>query len=200
VATKIKTSTLTSTTELTLFVEMCYEDMKSLVGKDVRLGDGIIGYVHEVIPQTATECRVTLRMDSRIAAGIFKGMLVTCEESKKKPDAMDAFYDAVLQDNSHRVRASVGHAVANALETSRRRQVDGTHYETMAMDPISWCELNKFTPLQFCMIKHAARYPRKDEDVLDLKKVIDYAMIALKQYGIEAFAQYSDTKENRGGK
>jgi hypothetical protein len=74
-----------------------------------------------------------------------------------------------------------------------RKQVDGNHYDTMAMDPVSFCDLNKHNPYQFSMIKHASRYPNKGEAVIDLKKVIDYAQLALlRQYGVESKIVYGD--------
>lgn len=74
-----------------------------------------------------------------------------------------------------------------------RKQVDGDHYDTMAIDPCHFCDVNKHNPYQFSMIKHASRYPNKNEAVTDLKKVIDYAQLALqRQYGIESKIVFGD--------
>lgn len=98
-----------------------------------------------------------------------------------------------LKDTPPPTPPSPGFTLGNLDKSNeKRQQVDGTHYAMMSIEPVDYALANQLNCLQFCMVKHASRYPNKGEAVTDLKKVIDYAQIALKrQFGVDSTITYA---------
>lgn len=62
-------------------------------------------------------------------------------------------------------------------------QVGGTHYSDMKKQPIEFISANNMNFIDGNMVKYASRHHAKNKDE-DLKKVIHYAILALKyDYG-----------------
>lgn len=71
----------------------------------------------------------------------------------------------------------------NESEKNLGKQVGGTHYSDMEMQPIEFIEANDMNFIDGNIIKYASRHRHKNKDE-DLKKVIHYAILALKyDYG-----------------
>lgn len=63
------------------------------------------------------------------------------------------------------------------------KQVGGTHYSDMKMQPIEFIQANNLNFVDGNMVKYASRHRQKNKDE-DIKKVIHYAILALKNdYG-----------------
>lgn len=74
-----------------------------------------------------------------------------------------------------------------------QQQIDGDHYRKLSIDPVEYSLANDLNCLQFSIVKHASRYPHKGEAIMDLKKVIHYAQIALeRQYGVLSQISYQE--------
>ena len=71
----------------------------------------------------------------------------------------------------------------NTMEKEIDKQVGGTHYSDMKMQPIEFISANNMNFIDGNMVKYASRHHAKNKDE-DLKKVIHYAVLALKyDYG-----------------
>lgn len=82
-------------------------------------------------------------------------------------------------------------------------QVGGTHYEKLAIDPFEYGYRNNLDPLSFTAIKYITRFRDKNGRE-DLKKVIHYAILALKyDYGykqedVERFLKEKFISQEKG--
>jgi hypothetical protein len=56
--------------------------------------------------------------------------------------------------------------------TITTRQVGGTHYEKLGIDPFTYALANKLDPLQFSVVKYVTRF-RDKAGIQDLNKAID---------------------------
>jgi hypothetical protein len=64
-----------------------------------------------------------------------------------------------------------------------KKQVGGTHYKDLAIQPVVYIQRNKLDFLQGNIIKYATRHKNKNKDE-DIKKVIHYAKLILQlEYG-----------------
>jgi hypothetical protein len=59
------------------------------------------------------------------------------------------------------------------------KQVGGSHYQDMAIQPIEFIMENQLDFIQGNIIKYAVRYKNKGQPVDDLRKIIHYAELAL---------------------
>lgn len=57
------------------------------------------------------------------------------------------------------------------------QQIDGSHYKKLKVQPIEFCEANRFRPIQTFIIKHASRVYDKGETITDFDKIIHYAQL-----------------------
>ena len=67
-----------------------------------------------------------------------------------------------------------------------RKEVGGTHYEEMAIQPIEYIQANKLSFLEGSVIKYTSRHRRKNGKQ-DLEKAIDCLKLIIKY-------EYSDTE------
>lgn len=58
------------------------------------------------------------------------------------------------------------------------KQVGGSHYKDMAIQPLDYCVANKLDPYQTNIIKYASRMYNKNQCISDLDKIIHYAELA----------------------
>lgn len=69
------------------------------------------------------------------------------------------------------------------MEQETSKQVGGTHYSDMNMQPIEFITANNMDFIDGNIVKYASRHRKKNKDE-DLKKVVHYAILALKcDYG-----------------
>ena len=67
-------------------------------------------------------------------------------------------------------------------QTAFERQVGGTHYRDLAIQPIMYSEANKLTPLAHSIIKYATRAGRKgtkEDHKKDIEKIVHCAELWL---------------------
>lgn len=67
-----------------------------------------------------------------------------------------------------------------------RKEVGGTHYEEMAIQPIEYIQANKLSFLEGNVIKYVTRHRLKNGKQ-DIEKAIDYLKLIIKY-------EYSDTE------
>ncbi len=60
----------------------------------------------------------------------------------------------------------------------KEKQVGGSHYKDMAIQPIDYCVENNLDPYQTNIIKYASRMYSKNQCLSDLDKIIHYAELA----------------------
>ena len=71
------------------------------------------------------------------------------------------------------------------------RQIGGSHYKSLKLQPIVFCEINGLSPIASNIIKYACRYKTirrhgvARPNVEDLRKIVHYAEIAI-QMELEA--------------
>ena len=70
-------------------------------------------------------------------------------------------------------------AIANA-EVKEAEIVTPKHYQTNSIDVIDFCKLYNLNFNLGNIVKYACRVGKKDNDIEDLKKVIDYAQREIK--------------------
>lgn len=69
--------------------------------------------------------------------------------------------------------------------TALDRQIGGSHYKSLKLQPIVFCEINGLSPIASNIIKYACRYKTIERhgvaspNVEDLRKIIHYAEIAI---------------------
>jgi hypothetical protein len=64
------------------------------------------------------------------------------------------------------------------MNNALQKQVGGSHYKNMAIQPIEFIHKNGLSFIQGCIIKYICRY-REKNGAEDLKKVIHYAELLL---------------------
>ncbi len=81
----------------------------------------------------------------------------------------------------------------------KRKQVGGTHYEEMPVQPFEiWDDFKGLTPYEACAIKYILRYPYKGTPIRDLRKCIDFLLCIKQRISYDNdFAYYGEDLEVR---
>ena len=58
-------------------------------------------------------------------------------------------------------------------KTSKDRQVAGTHYKQLTIQPVDYCQLNKLGFCESCVVKYVSRH-RDKNGAEDIKKAIHF--------------------------
>lgn len=62
--------------------------------------------------------------------------------------------------------------------TSKERQVAGTHYKQLTIQPVDYCQLNKLGFCESCVVKYVSRH-RDKNGAEDIKKAIHFLELLL---------------------
>lgn len=60
------------------------------------------------------------------------------------------------------------------------KQIGGAHYKDMAIEPVTYCELNRLTSLESAVVKYVSRHRNKN-GVQDIDKAI-HCLELIKQF------------------
>jgi hypothetical protein len=77
------------------------------------------------------------------------------------------------------------------------QQHGGSHYKSMAIQPIAYAHFNSLMPCEFSVVKYISRHGSKN-GAEDVKKAIHFCQILLKlQYGIESTVTYQEEETKK---